>query len=76
MILEAKAREIQIARKRRPLQESGYLPSQLTVMTAESRLIDNGHYMRTSNQLKLDGLNKRIQTIKRDKPEKIVLIKK
>ena len=59
-------RKAEIARKRRPLQESGYLPSQIGKLTCETRLIDNGHLMRTSGQLNLDNLNKKIKVKRKE----------
>jgi hypothetical protein len=47
-LLAAKMRQKQIAEKRRPLEESGYIQSQYGIVTRPQRLIDNGHWMKSS----------------------------
>lgn len=72
--LEAKLRSKQIQAKRRPLEESGYVRTQWgSVVTNETRLIDNGHYMKTSAQAGLDF--KREQRRAAKKGEKTVVIR-
>lgn len=72
--LEAKLRSKQIQAKRRPLEESGYVRTQWgSVVTNETRLIDNGHYMKTSAQAGQDY--KREQRRAAKKGEKTVVIR-
>lgn len=72
--LEAQLRSKQIQAKRRPLEESGYVKTQWgTVVTNESRLIDNGHFMKTAAQAGQDY--KREQRRAAKKGEKTVVIR-
>lgn len=45
--LAAKMRAQEIQKKRRPLQESGYVRSQWEGLTGENRLLEMGFYKRT-----------------------------
>lgn len=44
----ARQRQKEIQAKRRPLEESGYIPSQYGKVTRQERLIDNGHLMKSA----------------------------
>ncbi len=77
----AKIRQAEIARKSQAqkLQSSGYVPSQLGHLTSEQRLIDNGHYMRSSTQLNSDRLKRQIERIKNEidnREVRVVTVKK
>ena len=65
--------------KNRPLQASGNVKSQWgNVVTNENRLIDNGHYMKTSEQGTRDHLRDKLRKLKKEsrKSTEIVLVKK
>lgn len=77
--LEAKFHAENIAKKQRPLQNSGNVKSQWgQVVTNESRLIDNGHFMKTAEQGKRDFLRGEVKRLNKEKSKQteIVLVKK
>lgn len=74
-MLEAKLRQAEIARKRRPLQESGGLKSQWGSMTSETRMLGMGHYMKSGERAELDYLREQARKLKKaSKPTSIVHI--
>jgi hypothetical protein len=77
-LLIARERKKEIARKvnAQKLQASGYVQSQHAILTKETRLINNGHYMKSGGQLELDFLRTRKLKIMQEKPTKIVLVKR
>lgn len=78
--IEAKLRQEKAAAKNRNvITAAPNLPSQWgKVVTNEQRLIDNGHFMKTSAGAKLDYLREQIRKVKKEKnaQSKIVLVKK
>ena len=74
-LIVAKLRQIEIQSKRRPLQEGGPVDSQWGGMTSESRLINMGHYAKSSGRARIDYLREAIRKAKQDRPTKIVVIK-
>jgi hypothetical protein len=77
-LLIAKLRKQEIERKvkAQKMQSSGYIESQHAVLTKETRLVNNGHFMKSGNQLELDFLRARKLKIMQEKTTKIVLVKK
>lgn len=76
--VEAELRAAQNAEKSKKCIKAGAnLPSQWgKVVNNEQRLIDNGHFMKTSQKAQLDYLREQIKKRKALRPEKIVLVKK
>lgn len=77
-LLIAKLRQQEIARKSQAqkLQNSGAVASQWGKVTSESRLIDNGHYMKSSERATLDYYREQVRQAKKEVGTKIVLVKK
>ena len=77
-LLVAKLRQIDIAKKTqaRKMQSSGYVESQHGILTKESRLINKGHYAKTSAQAELDFYRDNLRKAKKETGTKIVLVKK
>jgi hypothetical protein len=74
--LEAKMREMQIANKRRREQESGNVASQWGKATSPSKLIDNGHYMKSDKLAAYHYKLEQNRNAKKSDAKKVVLIKK
>ena len=75
--LIAKLRQQEIANKRRPLQDSGALKSQWGTMTAESKLLQRGHFLKTGDRARLDYVREQVRKEKASQKEmKAVLVKK
>ena len=78
--LEAQVRQARSDEKNRHVLKAGAnLPSQWgKVVNNEKRLIDNGHYMKTSEGAKLDYMRERYRKAKKDAghEKKLVLVKK
>lgn len=78
--LVAKLRQQEIANKRRPLQESGALKSQWGTMTAESKLLERGHFLKTGDRARLDFVREEVRKQKAknnaDKGQVIITIKR
>lgn len=76
--LEARLTAAKNAEKSKNCITAANLPSQWgQVVTNEQRLIDNGHYMKTSEGAKLDYLRERYRKAKKaQNSTKIVLVKK
>lgn len=78
--LEAKMRQARSDEKNRHVIKAGAnLPSQWgKVVTNEQRLIDNGHFMKTSEGAKLDYMRERYRQAKKEAglEKKLVLIKR
>lgn len=74
--LIAKMRQIEIANKRRPLQESGGLTSQWGRMTSESKLLQRGHFLKNGERARLDFVREEIRRLKAQRPQKIIVVKK
>lgn len=74
--IEARMRQAQIERKNSHVIKAGAnLPSQWgKVVTNEQRLIDNGHYMKTSEGAKLDYLRERVRALKKEAGKKSEII--
>lgn len=75
--LIAKLRQQEIANKRRPLQDSGALPSQWGRMTSESKLLQRGHFLKTGDRARLDYIREQVRKEKASQREmKAVLVKR
>lgn len=74
----AKMRQNEILRKSQAqkAQSSGGVSSQWGKVTSESRLIDNGHYMKSSERATLDYYRDQVKKTKKENGTKIVLVKK
>ena len=77
-LLIAKLRQLEIQRKvqAQKVQSSGSVSSQWGKVTSESRLIDNGHYMKSSQRATLDYYREQVKKTKSEIGTKIVLVKK
>jgi hypothetical protein len=73
----AMLRKMEIATKRRRLQESGYVESQMGMLTSQDRVISLGHYAKSSAQAKQHyEWEKARQKRAKDKKQSIVIVKK
>ena len=77
-ILIAKLRQLEIAKKTQAqkMQSSGYVESQHGILTKESRLINKGHYSKSSAQAELDFYRENYRRAKKEVGTKIVLVKR
>lgn len=77
-LLVAKMRQIELSKKKRPLQDSGAVPSQWGGMTSDSRLLSMGHYEKSSDKAKLDYVREQIRRTKAEnetaKPKLIITV--
>lgn len=73
---QAAARKKSIAEKRRPLEESGQVPSQWGKVTAENRLIDNGHLMRSGAGARQNYLREQARNARKDERQVVIRIEK
>jgi len=74
----AKLRQLEIAKKRTgsmKLQESGYVPSQLGGVCNKNRVIELGHYEKTSEQANLDYKREQVRRSKKEDVISIIIIK-
>lgn len=79
-LLVAKMRQIELSKKKRPLQDSGALPSQWGSMTSDARLLSMGHYEKSSDKAKLDYVREQVRKAKAEnesaKPKMIITVKR
>lgn len=72
----ARLRKLEIAAKRRRLQESGYIESQHGMLTDKNRVLGLGHYAKTAEQAKQHYEWEIARKKRQNNKKKIVIVKK
>lgn len=75
-ILAARLRKEQIEKKRRPLEESGYIESQYGIVTRPQRLVDNGHWMKSSAAAVQQYKREQVRAAKKNEKTVVIRVKK